>query len=48
MTTEILNAREKAKIAVIQYGIELSKRGYNTRSIQDSIMSLALDVVLKE
>ncbi|MDD2246353.1 MAG: hypothetical protein PHC39_04645 [Proteiniphilum sp.] len=37
-----------AKSALMLYAIELNKAGYNTRSIQDSVMCLALDVVLKE
>jgi hypothetical protein len=44
---DIENARTKAKTALIQYGIELQKKGYNDRCIQDSIMVLSLDVVLK-
>lgn len=44
---EIENSRVRAKNALIQYGIELQKKGYNDRCIQDSIMVLSLDVVLK-
>jgi hypothetical protein len=47
MSEESNNARLRAKNALIQYGIELNKAGYNDRCIQDSIMVLSLDVVLK-
>ena len=48
MSEESNNTRLKAKMALIAYGIELNKAGYNARCVQDSIMALALDVVLKE
>lgn len=44
---EIETARTRAKTALIQYGIELNKRGYNERCIQDSVICLALDVACK-
>jgi hypothetical protein len=48
MSSDSNALRVKAKMALIAYGIELNKAGYNDRCIQDSIVCLALDVVLKE
>lgn len=48
MTTPIIEARKEAKMAIMLYALELTKAGYNERSVSDSIMSVALDVVLKD
>jgi len=48
MSEESQKSRNAAKLAVMRYAQELNKAGFNTRSIQDSVMALALDVVLKE
>jgi hypothetical protein len=47
MTTEIHQASEKARSALMLYAKELNKAGYNDRCIQDSVMCLALDVACK-
>jgi hypothetical protein len=48
MSEESNKTRNAAKLAIMLYAKELNKAGYTTRSIQDSVMCLALDVVLKE
>jgi hypothetical protein len=42
-----IDYRKEAEQALIAYAANLNIRGYNKRSIQDSINALALDVILK-
>lgn len=44
--TNPIEAREQAKQAIISYAASLNLKGYNRRCIQDSIMSVALDVAI--